>query len=244
MPRSPFASIIVPVLNESSSIVACLERLAAMRRAGAEVIVVDGGSADESVTLATPLCDRVVSSERGRAVQMNRGAAVARGDVLLFLHADTQLPTNADRFLDAFTISDKAWGRFDVRLSGRRRLFRVVAWFMNTRSRLSGIATGDQGIFVRRTVFEDLGGYRPLPLMEDVELCRRLRRISRPFCIHTPVVTDSRRWEQNGAWRTIVLMWRLRWRYWRGADPVDLAQAYRSEVRRRKTQSIREVDAP
>ncbi|MFC4260195.1 TIGR04283 family arsenosugar biosynthesis glycosyltransferase [Marinobacter lacisalsi] len=231
MPRSTAVSIIVPVLNESASIVPSLERLSAMRDAGAEVILVDGGSDDDTVALATPWCDRVVSSERGRALQMNRGAAEASGEVLLFLHADTVLPERADQALETFLASDSAWGRFDVRLSGSRPLFRLIAFMMNQRSRLTGIATGDQAIFVRRSLFEDLGGYRELPLMEDVALCRRLRQVSRPFCIRLPVVTDSRRWEQLGPWRTIALMWRLRWRYWRGADPVELARAYRADVR-------------
>lgn len=233
MPRSTAVSIIVPVLNESASIVPSLERLSVMRDAGAEVIVVDGGSDDDTVALATSLCDRVVGSDRGRALQMNRGAADASGEVLLFLHADTVLPEGADQALETFRASDSAWGRFDVRLSGSRSLFRLIAFMMNQRSRLTGIATGDQAIFVRRSLFENLGGYRELPLMEDVELCRRLRRVSRPFCIRSPVVTDSRRWEQLGPWRTIVLMWRLRWRYWRGEDPAELARAYRADVRGR-----------
>lgn len=232
MPRSPVVSVIIPVLNESLAIVPTLERLAGLRRDGGEVIVVDAGSADDTCALAEPLCDRVVVSDRGRALQMNQGAAVARGEVLLFLHADTILPLEAAQWLRAFLASDRAWGRFNVRLSGDRPLFRVVAAMMNLRSRLTGIATGDQGIFVRRALFEDLGGYRNLPLMEDVELCRRLKRVSRPFCVATPVITDSRRWEQHDAWRTIVLMWCLRWRYWRGEDPSALARAYRADVRR------------
>lgn len=244
MPRSPAVSVIVPVLNESISIVPALERLLPLRDAVAEVIVVDGGSTDDTVALATPLCDRLAVSSPGRAVQMNQGAAVARGQVLLFLHADTELPDGADRLLADFAASERAWGRFDVRLSGRRPLFRVIASMMNARSRFTGIATGDQGIFVRRTVFEDLGGYRSMPLMEDVELCRRLRRISSPFCIRTPVVTDSRRWERHGPWRTIFLMWRLRWRYWRGADPADLARQYRSDVRRSTNPITHKADSP
>lgn len=231
MSPSPAVSVIVPVLNESSVIVPALERLSATRLAGAEVIVVDGGSADDTVALATPLCDRVVMSERGRAVQMNRGAEVAVGDVLLFLHADTILPEGAVESLQNALVGERVWGRFDVRLSGRRTLFRVIEIMMNLRSRLTGIATGDQGIFVSRPVFESLGGYQDIPLMEDVELCKRLRRISRPCRLRPPVVTDSRRWEQLGPWRTVVLMWRLRWRYWRGEDPAALAAAYRADVR-------------
>ena len=237
MPRSPTVSIIIPVLNESAAIVPTLQRLAALRERGAEVIVVDGDSTDDTRALAEPLCDRLVLSERGRGVQMNRGAAEAIGEVLLFLHGDTVLPTEADSALKAFLVSDRAWGRFDVRLSGNRPVFRLIASMMNLRSRLTGIATGDQGIFVRRGIFEKQGGFREIPLMEDIEFCRRLRRVSRPFCISESVVTDSRRWEQHGTWRTIWLMWRLRWRYWRGADPADLALAYRAEVRRNAPQS-------
>ncbi|MFL1404636.1 TIGR04283 family arsenosugar biosynthesis glycosyltransferase [Marinobacter sp. M1N3S26] len=244
MSRSPVVSVVIPVLNESVSIVSALERLLPLRAAGAEVIVVDGGSVDDTVALATPRCDRVVTSSAGRAVQMNRGAAIARGQVLLFLHADTELPDGADRLLADFAANDRPWGRFDVRLSGRRPLFRVIAFMMNARSRITGIATGDQGIFVHRTVFEDLGGYPPIPLMEDVELCRRLRRMSPPFCIRPPVVTDSRRWERHGPWRTIFLMWRLRWRYWRGADPADLARQYRSDVRRSTNPITHKADSP
>lgn len=237
MPRSPAVSIIIPVLNESAAIVPTLQRLAAVREQGAEIIVVDGDSTDDTRALAAPLCDQLVVSERGRAVQMNRGAEKASGDVLLFLHGDTVLPPDAASRLRDFMNSDRTWGRFDVRLSGNRRIYRVIAFMMNRRSRLTGIATGDQGIFVRRSVFETQGGYRELPLMEDIELCRRLKRVSRPFCVASSVITDSRRWEQNGAWRTIWLMWRLRWRYWRGADPGELARAYRADVRRGRSEA-------
>ncbi|MFW5816396.1 MAG: TIGR04283 family arsenosugar biosynthesis glycosyltransferase [Wenzhouxiangella sp.] len=205
MQSSTWVSIIVPVLDESAVIAATLGRLADLRRNGAEVIVVDGGSSDGTCALAKPRCDRLLLSEPGRAMQMNRGAAVARGELLLFLHADTLLPSGAGEALRAFVASDRVWGRFDVRLSGNRPLFRVIAAMMNLRSRLTGIATGDQGIFVRRATFGDLGGFREQPLMEDVEICRRLRRVSRPYCVPAPVVTDSRRWEQHGPWRTMVV---------------------------------------
>lgn len=224
-------SVIVPVWQEAATIVATLQTLAPLRVAGHQVIVVDGGSTDGTPQLAEGLCDRVVTSARGRALQMNAGAQVATGDILLFLHADTRLPASALDALAQFSDSRKAWGRFDVRLSGKRPLFRVIAWFMNQRSRFSGIATGDQALFVRRPVFEALRGFEPLPLMEDVELSSRLRLVSRPFCIRDPVITDSRRWEQHGAWRTILLMWRLRWRYWRGESPESLVTVYRSDVR-------------
>lgn len=231
MPDPISLSIIVPVWREAAGIESALKALMPLRDAGHEVIVVDAGSDDGTATLARPLCDRVVQSGKGRAVQMNAGAELARGRLLLFLHADTRLPEDALRQLEGFMASGCAWGRFDVRLSGRRTLYRVIAWFMNWRSRLTGICTGDQALFVRRDAFEALGGFQPLPLMEDVELSRRLGLVSRPFCVRSPVITDSRRWETLGPWRTIFLMWRLRWRYWRGESPESLAKAYRSDVR-------------
>ena len=224
-------SVVVPVWRESAGIESALKALAPLRRAGHEVIVADAGSDDGTAARARPLCDRVLDAEQGRAAQMNAGAAVARGNLLLFLHADTRLPTDVLTQLNDFMASRCVWGRFDVRLSGQRRLFRVIAWFMNRRSRLTGICTGDQALFVRRDVFEALGGFQPLPLMEDVEFSRRLCLVSRPYCVRSPVITDSRRWEKLGPWRTIFLMWRLRWRYWRGESPESLAQAYRSDVR-------------
>jgi rSAM/selenodomain-associated transferase 2 len=216
---------------EAAGVTDTLRALQPIRTRGHEVVVVDGGSTDQTVELARPLCDKVVVSEKGRALQMNAGAAAAKGDLLLFLHADTRLPANSLEHLASFVHSNRPWGRFDVRLSGERPLFRVIAWFMNRRSRLTGICTGDQAMFVRRDAFEALGGYQPVPLIEDVEFSRRLCLVSRPFCIKEPVVTDSRRWHKHGAWRTIFLMWKLRWRYWRGESPESLAQIYRSDVR-------------
>lgn len=225
-------SIIVPVWQEAEVIEDSLRALEPLRRAGHEVLVVDAGSPDGSARKAAPLCDRVIESGKGRAAQMNAGASAARGNLLLFLHADTQLPERALAELRNFyTHSERSWGRFDVRLNGERPLFRVIAWFMNQRSRLTGICTGDQAMFVRRDAFEALGGFQPVPLMEDVEFSRRLCLVSRPFCIKEPVVTDSRRWRKHGAWRTVFLMWQLRWRYWRGESPESLAQIYRSDVR-------------
>jgi len=239
LPKRFSLSIVMPVWREAETIESTLSGLQLLRSQGCdddcekphEVIVVDGGSDDGTASLARPLCDQVIISEPGRAAQMNAGAAAASGDILLFLHADTLLPATALDRLAEFAASDAAWGRFDVRLSGQRRLFRVIAWFMNRRSRLTGIATGDQAIFVRRLVFEELGGFAPIPLMEDVELCSRLRRQSRPWCIADPVVTDSRRWQKHGPWRTVLLMWRIRWRYWRGDSPEALARLYRADVR-------------
>ncbi|MGO1502038.1 MAG: TIGR04283 family arsenosugar biosynthesis glycosyltransferase [Marinobacter sp.] len=228
----PFSlSVIVPVWMEAAGVVGALEALQPLRAAGHELIVVDAGSNDGTAKLASPLADAVVQSEKGRAIQMNTGASVAKGRVLLFLHADTRLPSNVSNYLDTFFQSDKAWGRFDVRLSGQSAMFRVIAWFMNQRSRLTGICTGDQALFVRREVFEALGGFDSLPIMEDIEFSGRLRLVSRPYCITKPVITDSRHWEQRGVWRTIFLMWRLRWRYWRGESPQTLVHSYRSDVR-------------
>lgn len=220
-------SVIVPALNESPRVAETLRALQALRQAGHEVILVDGGSDDGTPEVASGWVDRVVSGPRGRALQLNAGAREAGGDILLFLHADTLAPPAAlAAFLGSFPSSDRVWGRFDVRLSGRRFLLRVVERLMNLRSRLSGIATGDQAIFVRRSAFDRVGGYPSIPLMEDVALSRALKRLSRPLCIREPVVTSSRRWEEHGIGRTIVLMWRLRLAYALGADPHRLARIY------------------
>lgn len=227
----PRVSVILPVWREAATIESVLAALAPWRDAGHEVIVVDGGSDDGTADRARAGCDRLLACRRGRAAQMNAGAAEATGDILLFLHADTRLPEQALAGLAAFWRSRQHWGRFDVRLSGARPLYRVIAWFMNRRSRLTGIATGDQAIFVRRATFEALHGYQEQPLMEDVELCSRLRLVSAPWCIRPPAITSSRRWDQHGPWRTMILMWRLRWRYWRGEAPETLAREYRSDVR-------------
>jgi rSAM/selenodomain-associated transferase 2 len=232
-------SIVVPAWREAAGIAAALQALAPLRERGAEVIVVDGGSDDGTAALAAPWADRVLVAVRGRARQMNAGAAVAGGDVLLFLHADTRLPAGADRLIAAALGAaarqghgaargpSPRWGRFDVCIDGRARVLRLVATLMNWRSRLTGIATGDQAIFVERRLFEQIGGYADQPLMEDIELSRRLRAHGAPACLRARVVTSGRRWEQRGPWRTIFLMWRLRWRYWRGESPQALAEAYR-----------------
>ena len=219
-------SIIIPVLNEADGIADTLASLARLRDAGHEVIVVDGGSDDATATLAAPGSDRVLHSDAGRARQMNTGAAEATGNVLLFLHADTRLPEDVLHHLNAFSGSEWHWGRFNVRLSGRRWLFRLIGLMINLRSRLTGICTGDQAQFVRRPLFEALGGFPDIPLMEDVALSKRLKDHSRPYCIASPVTTDSRRWEKHGPWRTVFLMWRLRWDYWRGVTPEVLVRRY------------------
>jgi rSAM/selenodomain-associated transferase 2 len=203
-----------------------LRALAPLRARGAEVIVVDGGSSDATAALARPFADQVLNSQRGRAAQMNAGAAAARGDVLLFLHADTRLPDGADRLiLDGLGQSHRAWGRFDVRFDDGGAL-RLVALMMNLRSRLTGICTGDQAMFVTRAAFDSIGGFPPIPLMEDVTAATLLKRVSRPLCLHARVTTSGRRWRQHGIWRTILLMWRLRLAYYFGSDPARLAKQY------------------
>jgi rSAM/selenodomain-associated transferase 2 len=219
-------SIVVPVLNEAEGIEGHLAALAPQRVRGVEVIVVDGGSEDATPRLAAPFADRVLEASRGRAAQMNAGARVARGDVLLFLHADTRLPEGADRLV-ARAIERSHWGRFDVRIAGRHPMLRVVASMMNLRSRISGIATGDQAMFMRRSAFESAGGYPEIALMEDVAFSACLKHVGRPACLAERVVTSGRRWENRGVLRTIVLMWRLRLGYWLGADPVELERRYR-----------------
>jgi rSAM/selenodomain-associated transferase 2 len=223
----PRLSIVVPTLDEAAGIGATLAALAPLRAAGHEVIVVDGGSRDGTPDLAQPLADQVLVAPRGRASQMNAGAEAAAGDVLLFLHADTRLPPDADRaVLDGLAAAGARWGRFDVRIEGRHPLLRLVAWLMNRRSRLTGIATGDQAIYVAREAFAAVGGFPPLALMEDVELSRRLKRLSPPLCLRERAVTSGRRWEARGVARTVVLMWWLRLRYFLGASPERLRRIY------------------
>jgi len=218
-------TIVLPVLDEAAIVVGALQALAPLRRRGAEIIVADGGSGDGTANLARPLADRVIAVPRGRGAPMNAAAAIGTGEMLLFLHADTTLPKNADRLI-ARALARRAWGRFDLRIAGRHPLLSVVARMINWRSRLTGIATGDQAIFVTREAFYAVGGFPDLPLMEDIAISRRLKRLCRPACIGTPVVTSGRRWEYHGVLRTIVLMWRLRLAYYFGAEPARLAVRY------------------
>ena len=226
----PRVSIIVPALDEASGIAAALEALQPLRAAGAELVVVDGGSRDATRAIAAPLADRLVEAPRGRAAQMNAGARASGGEILLFLHADTRLPPGArEAVAEGLERTRRDWGRFDVAIAGADPLLVMVALLMNARSRLTGIATGDQAIFVRRDAFEAAGGYPEIPLMEDVALSRRLGRRSRPLCLRQRVLTSGRRWERQGTLRTIFLMWRLRLEYALGADPRRLAQRYGAE---------------
>ena len=220
-------SIIIPCLNEAAGIVAALERLQPLRRRGAEVIVVDGGSGDGTVALAAPLADQVLSAPRGRASQMNAGAAVAHGEMLLFLHADCTLPADGDRLIvDGLQTGGKHWGRFDVSLAGAHPLLGLIAYLMNRRSRLTGIATGDQGLFMTRGAFAGSGGFPAIPLMEDIAISRILKSRSAPLCLRARITASGRRWDERGVLRTVALMWRLRLAYFLGADPADLALRY------------------
>ncbi|MDN3557073.1 TIGR04283 family arsenosugar biosynthesis glycosyltransferase [Halomonas maura] len=222
----PPLTIIVPTLDEAGTITATLDALRVYRQRGAELIVVDGGSRDHTAELAEPLATRVVVAASGRARQMNAGARLAGARRLLFLHADTRLPPDADRRIAAALAGAHHWGHFDIRLAGRHPLLPVIARAMSLRSRLTGIATGDQALFMTREAFDAVGGFPDQPLMEDIEMSRRLKRLSHPACLPDPVVSDGRRWERRGAWRTMLLMWWLRYRYWRGTPPAQLARHY------------------
>lgn len=230
-------SIIIPLLNEADNLPQLIAHITRLQPAPQQVILVDGGSMDGSVTVANNLLKelletvqsaidwQVVESAAGRARQMNAGAKLATGDVLLFLHADTQLPMDAINEVQQAMIQYD-WGRFDVRLDSPHPLLKIVGIMINKRSRLVSIATGDQAIFIKKSTFERLGGYPNQPLMEDIELCKRLKNIARPACLHSKVTTSARRWQQHGNFRTIFLMWHLRFDYWRGVAPNVLKQRY------------------
>lgn len=220
-------SIIIPTLNEADGIIDALNALSQLRADGVEVIVADGGSQDRTVELARSRCDKLIEAPRGRGAQMNAGAQVATGEVLLFLHADTRLPQGAERLVtEHLATSTRTWGRFDVTITGHSFLLPVIACLINWRSRLTGIATGDQAIFVERRTFARVGGFPDVPLMEDIIVSRQLRQISVPLCLSARVVTSGRRWDERGPVRTVLLMWRLRAAHFLGADPHMLARAY------------------
>ncbi len=221
-------TIVMPVLNEAAGIAAALQALTPLQARGAQIIVADGGSTDDTAARARAFAVQVIAAPRGRALQMNAGARQAAGELLLFLHADTVLPDEADTLIEkALAAGPEVWGRFDVRIAGRPRLLRVIAALMNRRSRWSGIATGDQAMFMTRAAFHAVGGFPAQPLMEDIEMSARLLKLSRPACLQAQAITSGRRWETRGVWTTLLLMWRLRLAYWRGAAPERLAQLYR-----------------
>jgi rSAM/selenodomain-associated transferase 2 len=221
-------SIIIPVLNDAQSLMNLLEQLQPAREMGHEVIVVDGGSYDAPETVCNDRVDCFLSAQAGRAVQMNRGAAKASGEILWFLHADGKL--NIESCISQIMIlheSGKIWGRFDIRLSGNDRRFRIIETLMNWRSAITGIATGDQGIFVNRKTFEHMNGFAQIPLMEDIEISKRLKKFSSPLLCSQKIMTSSRRWEKNGIFRTVLLMWYLRLAYAMGTSPERLSKHYR-----------------
>jgi rSAM/selenodomain-associated transferase 2 len=221
-----YFSIIIPALNEAQTITTCLAAIQAYREI-AEIIVVDGSSTDNTYKQAQLLCDRAIVSDRGRAIQMNAGANYAIGDVLIFLHADTFLPVDALNRIATNINHHHQWGRFDVELRGSHPMLKVVAKLMNWRSRLTGIATGDQAVFVTKQLFESVGRYPEIALMEDIALSKKLKVICPPICLKDKAISSGRRWEQFGVLKTILLMWSLRLRYFFGADPARLAQLYR-----------------
>lgn len=219
-------SVIIPALNEADCLPDALARLQTARGRGHEVILVDGGSVDATRELAQGRVDQILECDPGRARQMNHGAEIAAGGVYVFLHADTLLNPDFDRTLDNLFVSENDWGRFDIKLSGEQPVFRCIETMMNIRSRLTGIATGDQALFAGRQIFQEVKGYAELPLMEDLELTARLKKKSPPVCVAEKVISSSRRWEKNGALKTILLMWKLRFRYALGHDPKALAREY------------------
>lgn len=240
----PSLSIIIPVLNEAQRIGPALQALAPLRLRGAQLVVVDGGSTDGTREMAQQALEQyfdvgpnhvgqvaqaqLLQCAAGRALQMNAGAQLATAPWLLFLHADTQLPPNAHALITLASASgDRVWGRFDVRIAGRPWMLRVIGACMNIRSRCTGIATGDQALFMTRDAFDAVGKFPHQPLMEDIEMSARLLKLSRPVNLHAKVITSGRRWETRGVWRTVFLMWRLRLAYWRGTPPDQLAKLYR-----------------
>jgi rSAM/selenodomain-associated transferase 2 len=220
-------SIIIPVLNEEQSLSTTLAGLQSFRHSGHEIVIVDGGSADSSLEQTHGMADAVLVSRAGRALQMNSGAAVATGEVFLFLHADTVLPENAAQLITSFHTEDNLWGRFDIRLSSNRKIYRLIEFLINQRSRLTSIATGDQAIFIERRLFNKTGGFPEIALMEDIAFSRNLKKVSRPVCLRHKVITSSRRWEQKGVVMTVLLMWKLRLYYYLGVSPEKLNRLYR-----------------
>jgi rSAM/selenodomain-associated transferase 2 len=218
-------SVVVPMLNEERTIAATLLALTQLKPH--ELILVDGGSSDGTPTICRQFNVEVLTAPRGRAAQMNYGARRATGNVLLFLHADTRLPPTAfDDIRDALGDPRFVGGRFDIQLDGDHWMLRVIGAMISLRSRLSKVGTGDQGIFVRREVFQRMGGFPEIPLMEDIALCRALKRLGEVACLRSKVITSARRWESDGVWRTIFRMWMLKSLYLMGVSPVRLKKFY------------------
>ncbi|TPQ29063.1 TIGR04283 family arsenosugar biosynthesis glycosyltransferase [Methylomonas koyamae] len=218
-------SIVIPVLNEAGHLASKLQALQRLRDR-CQLLLVDGGSHDNSLEIAKPLVDKVILSSRGRAIQMNAGALQADAEILLFLHADTRLPENGIDLISQAIAEGFHWGRFDVAFDNPKPVFTLIAFMMNQRSRLTSIATGDQALFMTRAAFAAVGGFPGIALMEDIAISSKLKILGKPCCLKAKVLTSARRWRQNGIFNTILLMWRLRLAYFFGADPDDLAMRY------------------
>lgn len=221
-----YGTVVIPALNEVSHIGACLAALQPLRAQGWKLVVVDGGSHDGTADRAQQGADEVVIALPGRANQMNAGARVSEGEVLVFLHVDTRLPPTFAADMAIFVASEAEWGRFDVSFTNARWPFRMISTFMNERSRLTSVATGDQGLFFRRDFFRRVGGFPLIPLMEDIAISKTARELSLPLCVRSRVITSSRRWEQKGILHTIVLMWVMRLAYFLGVSPQRLYAWY------------------
>ena len=220
-------SIIIPSFNEEDNILNTLNAVQVLRKAGHEMILVDGGSTDRTLDLAQGLVDTIIKSEKGRAKQMNAGAKEAQGDILIFLHADTVLPKNIENvIIESLSYSKCVWGRFNVQLSGKSLAFRIIETLMNKRSCLTSIATGDQAIFIQKNMFYEINGFPEIPLMEDIEISKKLKHYSKAICIKERVITSSRRWEENGILRTVLLMWSIRLAWFFGISAEQLKKRY------------------
>jgi len=220
-------SVIIPTYRESEKLPALIDQLLPMMSQGHEVIVVNGDPLDTSVEKLEAAGVRVMNSDKGRAKQMNAGAELAQYECLWFLHADSQFTASLSDYLDALVpLEVNQWGRFDIQLDGHQRVFRIIAFMINLRSSLSGIATGDQGIFVHKTLFERVGGFAGIPIMEDVDICKKMKKIKRPNVIKLTLMTSARRWQSKGILSTVFLMWKLRLYYYLGVDPAKLSKLY------------------
>lgn len=219
-------AVIIPLLNEAEILPTLMNQLERLHQAGMQVIVVDGGSDDGTRERLAATAFHVIDGPRGRALQMNAGARHADAELLLFLHADTVLPDNSVQLIIDSNTDGYCWGRFDVQITGEHFMLPVIARMMNWRSRLTKIATGDQALFMRREIFQQVNGFPQQSLMEDIEISKQLKRLGRPACLRQKVTTSGRRWQENGVWKTILLMWRLRFDYWRGVDASQLAGRY------------------
>ena len=219
-------SIVIPVLNEEKALQVLLDQLQSYREQGHEVVVVDGGSNDNTCSVASTLCDQLITSESGRAIQMNKGAEFSKNNILWFLHADTLVPEHSIEKIQK-ALEDNDWGRFNIKLSGSRFVFRVIERMINIRSCVFSIATGDQGIFLNKNTFNKVNGYSVIPLMEDVNLSKKLKSLSHAVCLNEKITTSSRRWEKYGILSTVLLMWKLRFLYWTGVSAERLALQYK-----------------